>query len=94
MRQQEIQFFWPLTEQVPLDLDYSDCEKPKLYQTYDATNNGAITYTLGTWQTGDVTITAANMNIDVDTTVIKVKDKPNLCRRTLYKCLGLKWEIK
>ena len=93
MYQQEIQFFWPLTEQIPLDLDYSDCNKPKLY-TIDGTNNGAITYTLGTGAIGDVTITAAHMNIDVDTTVIKVKDKPNLCRRTLYKCLGLKWEIK
>lgn len=30
MYQQEIKFFWPLTEQIPLDLDYSNCEKPKL----------------------------------------------------------------
>ena len=25
--QQEIQFFWPLTEQVRLDLDYTPCEE-------------------------------------------------------------------
>jgi hypothetical protein len=31
MQQLEIQFFWPLIEQIPLDLDYS--EKPKLYYT-------------------------------------------------------------
>ena len=94
MYQQEIKFFWPLTEQIPLDLDYSECERPTYSCTIDGTNNGAITYTLGTWATGDVTITAAHFNIDADATVIKVKDKPNLCRRTLYKCLGLKWEIK
>jgi hypothetical protein len=29
MRQLEIQFFWPLTEQIPLELDYANCEKPK-----------------------------------------------------------------
>jgi hypothetical protein len=28
--QLEIQFFWPLTEQIPLDLDYSECNQPKL----------------------------------------------------------------
>jgi hypothetical protein len=27
MYQQEIQFFWPLTEQIVLDLDFSPCEQ-------------------------------------------------------------------
>jgi len=25
--QLELQYFWPLTEQIPLDLDYSECSK-------------------------------------------------------------------
>jgi hypothetical protein len=25
MKQQEIEFFWPLTQQISLDLDYSPC---------------------------------------------------------------------
>ena len=33
MQQLEIEFFWPLTEQIPLDLDYTECDKPKLYYT-------------------------------------------------------------
>ena len=33
MQQLEIQYFFPLTEQIPLDLDYSECDKPKLYYT-------------------------------------------------------------
>jgi len=33
MQQLEIQFFFPLTEQIPLDLDYSECDKPKLWNT-------------------------------------------------------------
>ena len=27
--QLEIQYFWPLTEQIPLDLDYTECNQPK-----------------------------------------------------------------
>ena len=33
MYQQEIEFFWPLTEQIKLDLDFTECDKPKLYTT-------------------------------------------------------------
>lgn len=91
MIQQEIKFFWPLTEQIPLDLNYEGCERPKLSVPIDT--NG-LTYTLSAYDSAAVSIVASNMNIDVDTTVIKVKEKPNLCRRTLYKCLGLKWEVK
>jgi hypothetical protein len=29
-RQLEIQYFWPLTEQIPLDLDYTDCIEKRL----------------------------------------------------------------
>lgn len=91
MYQQEIQFFWPLTEQIPLDLNYDECEKPKLTVPIDT--NG-ITYTVGAWDTGTVSITASHLNLDIDTTVVKVKKTPNLCSRIIYKCLGLKWEKK
>ena len=91
MYQQEIQFFWPLTEQIPLDLNYDECEKPKLTTPIDT--NG-ITYTVGAWDTGTVCITASHLNLDIDTTVVKVKETPNLCSRIIYNCLGLKWEKK
>ena len=91
MYQQEIQFFWPLTEQIPLDLNYENCAKPKLTTPIDT--NG-ITYTTGAWDTGTVSITASHLNLDIDTTVVKVKETPNLCSRIIYKCLGLKWEKK
>ena len=42
----------------------------------------------------NITVTAYSMNIDVDTTTIKLSKKPSVCRRVLYNCLGLKWEIK
>ena len=91
MKQLEIDYFWPLTEQIPLDLNYEECEKPKLTTPIDT--NG-ITYTVGAWDTGTVSITASHLNLDIDTTVVKVKETPNLCSRIIYKCLGLKWEKK
>ena len=90
--QKEIQFFWPLTEQMPLDLNYDECGKPKLEKVIDGTNGQVFTITNGgSWSTALVT---SNLTVDIDTTIVKVKEKPNLCRRTILKCLGLKWEIK
>ena len=90
MQQLSIDFFWPLTEQIPLELDYTDCAKPQL--TYPFTLNSPITISNG--GTGITTITAARLQLDVDTTVIKLNTKPPLIRRWLYKLLGLKWRIK
>ena len=93
MKQLEIQYFWPLTEQIPLGLNYEGCEKPKL--TIDSVIDSGQTFTISNgWNTGTVSITAAHMQLDVDTMAIKLKEKPGLCRRTILKCLGLKWEIK
>ena len=90
MRQLEIDFFWPLTEQIPLGLNYEGCEKPKL----SVPNDSGLTYTIANGGTWNTTITASHLNLDIDTTVIKVKETPNLCSRIIYKCLGLKWQKK
>ena len=50
------------------------------------------TFTSDTWTT--TSISAGKLQLDVDTTVIKVNDKPPLLRRGLYKLLGINWEIK
>jgi hypothetical protein len=93
MQQLELQYFWSLTEQIPLELDYSDCAKPQLSITstngiqsgsYFNSNGGTTSYSL----------VASTLNIDVDTTIVKVNEKPNIFRRGLYKALGLKWEKK
>ena len=90
MRQLEIQYFWPLTEQIPLDLNYEHCAKPKI----ETTINSGQTFTIANGGTYSTTITAAHLSLDIDTTTIKVKEKPSLCSRIIYKCLGLKWEKK
>jgi len=91
MQQLSIDYFWPLTEQIPLDLDYTDCAKPQL--TYPI-GVGGTTIAFNTGWNGTTSIIATRLQLDVDTTVIKSNTKPPLIRRGLYKLLGLKWEIK
>lgn len=93
MYQQEIKFFWPLTEQIPLDLDYSECDKPKI--TVSSVEAGKYSLTSSSnWDSSNYTITAASLNLDVESTTVKLKEKPGFIRRSLYDCLGLKWELK
>ena len=90
MQQLQLQFFWPLTEQIPLDLDYTGCETPKLsvpvsgtYYSIENTNWGITS-----------SVAPGHVSIDIDTVVIKSKEKPQFYRRALYKMLGIKWEKK
>lgn len=92
MKQQEIQFFWPLTEQIPLELDYKGCEPPQISCSISAPGN----YT--TWANpnpiGNITLVSSSLQIDTESTVIITKQKPPLYRRALYKLLGIQWTQK
>ena len=92
MKQQEIQFFWPLTEQIPLELDYSGCERPQLTCSVSAPGN--YTVWANPYPTGSITVTAGNLQIDTESTVIITKQKPPLYRRIMYKLLGIQWTQK
>lgn len=89
MQQLEINFFWPLTEQVPLDLDYSNCENPKLYPNLlinSGIGNISLMNTNSNW--------ATTYHIDVDNVVVKTNKKPNIVQKTLFKIMGIKLENK
>jgi hypothetical protein len=96
--QQEIQFFWPLTEQIPLELDYTDCGvKPST--VYMSNNTSALfstgtTFAINEPTTGWVTINSGRLDLDVEQTTILVKTKPPLYRRALYKLMGIDWKLK
>ena len=96
MRQLSIDYFWPLTEQIPLDLDYTECKLSSIYMSEgsSAKFGTGSTLTVNATSTSWVTINSSRLDLDVDTTVIKTNTKPPLIRRGLYKLLGLKWEIK
>ena len=94
MNQLEIQFFFPLTEQIPLRLDYTGCDnKPKL--TYYPLSGGTGTISPSqfafypsapTWTT--------SINIDQTNITITSKNKQPLYRRVLYKLLGINWKCE
>lgn len=82
MKQLEIEFFWPLTEQIVLDLEYAPCEPPKLEVKYD----GVIAYpTTSAWGSiGTVTIKTTELTIET----------PHMpwYRKLAFKLLGFKWK--
>jgi hypothetical protein len=96
MQQLNIVYFWPLTEQISLDLNYTECKQSSIYMSEGSSAKFGTGSTLTVNATGTswVTINSSRLDLDVDTTVIKSKTKPPLIRRWLYKLLGLKWEIK
>ena len=89
MVQQELTFFWPLTEQIPLDLDHSNCIKPKTFNTVNT--NGM--YLMSTGGTTGSFITG-NLTIDIDEMTYKTSKKPNILQSMLYKAMGIKLEKK
>ena len=90
MHQQEIKFFWPLTEQIKLDLDYTECDKPKIYWT---------TEVLGTDGTG-MTLMSTGSNVTWSTRLgnWEIPDEtkqPSKFQKFMMKYfLGWKWKGK
>lgn len=99
MKQLEIDYFFPLTQQMPLDLDYTKCdaflaEKENLARANSMTNtiafggdhNSVVSYSYN----------PTSLTIDVDSVPITVqsKEKPNFAKRIVYNALGIKWEVK
>lgn len=89
MYQQEIKFFWPLTEQIPLDLDYSVCQKPVL--TRPSVPNGTV-ITIPSATTNWSTSIVAD-GIDTRKLSIVLDKKPNFVVRWLYKLLKINWKV-
>ena len=86
MKQIEIEYFWPLTQQIPLDLDF-----PPSISTYiPSMTAGTGLYSIGTSSTN----ITGKLSVDIGSTVFRVDKKPNIIRRGLYKALGVKWEKK
>ena len=98
MRQLEIQYFFPLTEQIALDLDFAPCVKyaEEKYQSQIIGTSGMV-LTCGStgvaWATVSSSINPSfTINIDATPITIQSKKKPNFLRRYVYKILGMKWK--
>ena len=102
-KQIEFKFFWPLTEQIPLDLDYTDCERPKLYTPH--TGGYTINATTGTsWVTTSTDISTATLKVakpeeiagyfEIGPLQIGRDKEPNFMQKLVYKLLGFDWKKK
>lgn len=97
MQQLEIRYFFPLTEQIPLDLDYT--ESTAYAQKKQQEMWSANTITISNGGTTGYTFASSiepSFTIDVDQVPITIvsKNKPNFVKRWIYKTLGMKWKAK
>ena len=106
MSQLEIEFFWPLTEQIKLDLDYTPSEQwiadwRKLQWSADTTGSLLISNGIGntTWAASPITTFVVKPN-EVNAGKWEITDnmfvyrptKPNAVIRFMAKILlGFKW---
>jgi hypothetical protein len=94
IRQTEIEFFWPLTEQIPLGLDYNGCEVQKL--TYKLDNTFTLNYP--TWGTTNIapTLSVKPQNsvgqLNIGGISVGLENEPKWYTKVLYKLLGFDWK--
>jgi hypothetical protein len=87
MIQQEIKFFWPLTEQIPLDLIYEGCNKPLPLVSSSVlliSNGGTLCTTSNTMQ---------HTTINCDQISFQTKKKQTFLQRLMYKAMGIKVQV-
>ena len=86
MYQTEIQFFWPLTEQIPLDLDYTGCSTRNPYVLPD------VTYQFDTGTTFAPTWTTTSTLCINAEDIVFPEMKMTWYRKALFKLMGFKWK--
>jgi hypothetical protein len=101
MQQLEISYFFPLTEQIPLELDFKPCadyaeehRKKQNYTGYTLNNwnvTGATTWTTISNNLGNPSFT---INVDAMPITIISKKKPNFIMKFIYKSMGMKWKAE
>jgi hypothetical protein len=95
----ELKQFWPLTEQIPLEMSYEGCDtKPKLISNvYPLGNSIAHTWTtVATNITPQLTITPIHSVGELSIGGIRVglETKPTWLQSKLHKLLGFNWKDK
>jgi hypothetical protein len=97
MYQTEIQFFWPLTEQIPLELDYTDCAKPQL--SVISSTGTTFAFHEPTWTTNiapQLTVTPIDSvgQLSIGGINVGLETEPKWYQKVLFKLLGFNWKEK
>jgi hypothetical protein len=106
MYQQQIEFFWPLTEQIDLDLDFSHCSAHEYYLRVQGIGREGP-YPTGmlyvnaeaTWATNiapQLTVSPINSvgELSIGGISVGMESEPKWYQRVLYKALGFNWKNK
>ena len=98
-KQTEIQFFFPLTEQISLELLYEGCDTQtqSTYSTWSDSTITSVTWgTVATTISPQLTITPTNSVGEISIGGIRVglEKKPSWIQRRLHKLLGFNWKDK
>jgi hypothetical protein len=96
-RQVEIEFFFPLTEQIPLDLDYEPTHLYYRAKGIAGVSSMPIQGSIHEFTTVPITTVptwTTSINIDTNNIVVTSEKIPPLARRLLYKLLGIRWKKK
>ena len=103
MQQLNIEYFFPLTEQIPLDLDFTQTEKYILDKRAEQARNSVTSGMLlsvgnggTTWTTISNNLGNPSFTINVDAMPITIisKKKPNFIMKFIYKSMGMKWKVE
>ena len=92
-KQFEIDYFFPLREQLALDLDFTESNKPKMWTTSNDSSSSYYLKGTGTTANWDVA-SYLTINIDQMTITVVSKNKPNFIKQFMYKSLGMKWKAE
>jgi hypothetical protein len=103
MQQLNIEYFFPLTEQIALDLDFTQTEKYILDKRAEQARNSVTSGMLlsvgnggSTWTTMSNNLGNPSFTINVDAMPITIisKKKPNFIMKFIYKSMGMKWKAE
>jgi len=102
MQQINIEYFFPLTEQIALDLDFKPCtdyaeeqRKKQNYTGYTLNNsNGTGATTWATVTNSHIGAPSFTINVDAMPITIISKKKPNFIMKFIYKSMGMKWKAE
>jgi hypothetical protein len=97
MHQLQIEYFFPLTEQIPLDLDYTECDKPKMWTTGTLLSVGTGTTSWAAPQTIQFHPSSESVGYWKVGEGLQMhnKKRPNWLHRQMTKIFfGWKWEDK
>ena len=86
-QQLELDFFWPLTEQLCLDLDYADVYKPKFNNILSTGSTSGYFTTMSGRTTNSYTI-------NIDQLKFTTSKKPSIWQSILYAIMGIKLDNK